>query len=29
MWGSTKFAGQQVRGSYQLEDGDLLELQIR
>jgi len=29
VWGSTKFAGQQVRGSYQLEDGDLLELQVR
>ncbi|MFH0835337.1 MAG: GTPase [Candidatus Micrarchaeota archaeon] len=29
VWGSTKFAGQQVRGSYPLEDGDLLELQVR
>ena len=29
VWGSTKFAGQQVSGDYALHDGDVLELHMK
>ncbi len=29
VWGSTKFPGQQVSGSYELRDGDVVELRLK
>jgi ribosome-interacting GTPase 1 len=29
VWGSTKFPGQQVSGSYELRDGDVVELHLK